>query len=61
MKTLLVALLGALLLGLAWEGTIKARGILASCTFLKLGRVGAVLWSYRPGRCYLRVGVCCGS
>ena len=61
MKTLLIALLGALLLGLAYEGSIKAPGVLASCTFWRLGRVGAALWCYRPGRCYLRVGVCCGA
>ena len=56
MRTLLLALLGALLLGLAWEGTIKAPGILASCTFFRLGRVGAMAWGYRPGRLYVRIG-----
>ena len=61
MRTLLFALLGALLLGLAYEGTIKARGVLASCTFLQFGRVRAAAWAYRPGRLYVRVGVRCGA
>jgi len=57
-KTLLVALLGALLLGASWEGAIRLPGILASCTFVRLGRIGAALWCYRPGRVYVRVRVC---
>lgn len=60
MMTLLFAVLGALLLGASFEGTIRARGILASCTFWQVGRVRAVAWGYRPGRVYVRVGVCCG-
>ena len=61
MKTLLVAILAALVLGLAWEGTIKARGVLASCAFVRLGRVRAMVWCYRPGRLYLKTGVTCGA
>ena len=60
-KTLLVAILAALVLGLTWEGTIKARGVLASCAFVRLGRIRAMAWCYRPGRLYVRVGVTCGA
>jgi len=60
MLTLVLAILGALVLGASYEGAVKVPGILASCTFWKLGRVGAGLWAYRPGRVYVRVGVCCG-
>ena len=56
MKTILVALLAAIVLGLAWEGTIRAPGTLAACAFFKLGRVRAVAWAYRPGRLYVRIG-----
>jgi len=59
--TLTLALLGALLLGASWEGTIKARPALAACAFFQLGRVRAVAWAYRPGRLYVRLGVRCGS
>lgn len=58
MRTLLFALLGALLLGLAYEGTVKLPGVLASCTFWQFGRVRALAWAYRPGRVYVRLGVC---
>ena len=56
MLTLALALLGALLLGASWEGTIKARGVLASCTFVALGKVRAFGYAYRPGRVYVRIG-----
>ena len=56
MKTLIVALLAALLLGLAWEGTIRAPGTLAACAFFKLGRVRAMAWGFRPGRLYIKIG-----
>jgi len=55
MLTLALALLGALLLGASWEGTIKARGVLATCSFFRLGRVRAACWAFRPGRLYLRL------
>ena len=62
MLTLLVALAGLLLLGAAgatatWEGTIKLPGILMGSGIAKLGRVGILLYTYRPGRCYVRLGV----
>lgn len=60
MWTLLFALLCALILHTSWEGTIKARGVLATCAFFQLGRVRAVAWSYRPNRLYVRVGACYG-
>ena len=56
MLALTLALLGALLLGASWEGTIKVRGVLASCTFWQVGRVRAAAWAYRPGRVYVRIG-----
>ena len=56
MLTLLLAILGALMLGARWEGTIKARGVLASCTIFRLGRVRAMAWGFRPGRLYVRIG-----
>ena len=55
MFTLALAVLGALLLGRAFEGTVRARGVLASCTIWRLGRVRAVAWGYRPNRVYLRL------
>jgi hypothetical protein len=56
MWTLCFALLGALLLGASWEGTIKAPGILASCSFVAWGKVRAFGFAYRPGRLYVRIG-----
>jgi len=61
MFTLALAVLGALLLGASWEGTIKARGVLASCTFWQFGRVRAMAWGFRPGRVYVRLGVTRGT
>lgn len=55
MFTLALALLCAVLLGTSWEGTVKMRGVLASCVFLRLGRVRAAAWAYRPERLYIRV------
>lgn len=55
MLTLALAVLGALLLGASFEGTVRLPGILASCTFVRLGRVRLAAWCYRPGRLYLRL------
>jgi len=57
MLTLAIALLGALLLGASWEGTICLPGILASCSFVTLGKVRAFGFAYRPGKLYVKVGV----
>ena len=57
MVTLAFALLCAFVLGWSWEGTIRARGVLSSCTLWRVGRVHAMAWSYRPGRIYVRLGV----
>ena len=40
-----------------WEGTIKAPGILAGLTFVRWGKVHAVIWSHRQGRLYFKVGL----
>jgi len=56
MWTLAIALLGALLVGASYEGAVRIPGVVASCSFLRLGRVRAALWAYRPGRVYVRVG-----
>jgi len=63
MLALLLAILGALLLSsvakgkILAEGTFRISGILSSVTFAKLGRVHIGVWSYRPGRVYVRLGV----
>ena len=57
MWTLVFALLGAFLLARSWAGPVRLPGILAACTFARLGRVHIAAWAYRPGRLYVRVGV----
>jgi len=56
MLTLALALLAAVLLGRTFEGTVKMRPILASCTFAQVGKVRLTAWSHRPGRLYVRIG-----
>ena len=56
MWTLLFALLCAVILHTSWEGTVKARGVLAACTFVRLGRLRLALWCYRPERVYVKLG-----
>jgi len=55
MVTLVIALLGALALGLSFEGTVKLPGLLAGCTFAQVGRVRLGFVTFRPGRVYLRL------
>jgi len=57
MLTLMLALLGALLLGASWEGTIKAHGVVAACSFVRLGRLRLAAVTYRPGRVYIKMGI----
>ena len=55
MINLMILFLLALALGIKYEGTCKSKSILASCTFLRVGRLGVRMWSYRPGRVYFRM------
>lgn len=57
MWTLLFALLCALFLSRRFEGTIRVRGMLASCAFYRLGRVRLFAYAWRPGRMYVRLEV----
>ena len=65
MWTLAFALLAVFLLGrtlqpsgrLRFEGTIRAPGLLASCSFYRAGPVALAARAYRPGRLYLRLEV----
>ena len=57
MLTLLLALLGALLLARRFEGTVRMRPLLASCTFASFGRVRLFAYAWRPGRLYVRLEV----
>lgn len=57
MWTLCVVLLGALLLARRFEGTIRVQGVIANCTFYRLGRVRAFAYAWKPGRVYLKLEV----
>jgi hypothetical protein len=57
--TLLLALF--LLTRGRFEGTIKARGILAGLTFVRWGKMRVVVWSHRPGRVYFRFSLAGGT
>lgn len=61
MGTLIFALLMALMFGRGWEGTVRLRPVLASCTFAKLGRVCVAAYAFRRGRVYVRIGVDAGE
>lgn len=55
MWTLLFALICALLMGRAIEGTTRVRQA-DGFGLLRLGRVAVGVWCYRPGRVYYRLG-----
>lgn len=57
MWTILLAVLAALILGRAYEGTVQIGGLLACCNMARWGRIGIATWAYRPGRVYVRVNV----
>jgi len=55
MWTIVLLALACWFFGLNREGSCKSDNILASCTFLRMGRLVVSVWSYRPGRVYYRM------